>query len=1045
MAPGIEEQVGRLQDETVALFRAGRYREAVEPARLAADLCREHLSPDHPRRATSVNNLGALYRELGDLQAAEPCLREAVEIDRRTRGAHDPSLAVSLNQLGIFYKTMGDYAQAEPLYRESLEIRRRTAGEESEEFATSLNNLALLYDALGDYPAAEPLLRQALEIDRRRVGEWHPAFAESLNNLAGLCYESGRYAEAEPLYRRALEVLRGTVGEGHPRVALALQNLAGVYRALQDYAEAGSLYHQAYELLRRVLGEIHPRTIDSLRSLGIFYAETAQLEAAAAALEQALELGRQGLGAEATELIPTLVSLANVRTGQRRYDEARDLLTAVQRLSQRAWGRDHLGALEGLGGIARETARLGEAEALFTRVLEGVRRAHGAAHLTSTRELQNLALVQAAAGKPEQALALLLEAAGVHDRLLVEAFRIGSEAHRMQFLNLVQNHLRLLLSLVVGQLQADRSAVAAAFDLLLRRKGLGLEALGAQRDAVLGGKYPHLQERLRLLTNLRRQLARARLEGAGDGEGEAAAERRRQVSEWEAQAHELERELARQIPEMGLAEKLRAADRQAVALAMPTGAALVEFVRYLRYDFLAATRGESGWGARFDELAAGERRLEALASVPAAYVAVILPAGAPEEIRLVDLGAAEPIDAMIASFRAAITGDPETRAARDLGALPAAAQPAVPEENGEALQNALLAPLAAALAGRTRLLLAPDGELCRLPFEVLPLPQGGRAIDVYEFLYLGCGRDVLRWGQRGSGEAAPPVVAANPDFDLGSSEKAIPPAPSGRGVRWPWSRAATEPPLERASRAAPVASRDSRAGRLRAAGISFTPLPGTRLEGERIADLLGSPVWMGGEATEGRLKAVASPRILHIATHGFFLSDAGPALDGGSASGPGAAEGQRLLGRGGENPLLRSGLALAGANTWLRGGAPPTEAEDGILTAEDVSGLDLLATDLVVLSACETGLGEVRAGEGVFGLRRAFTVAGAKTLVISLWKVPDQQTQELMEAFYRALLAGRPRAAALREAQLELKRRHPEPVYWGAFICEGNPAALPPP
>jgi CHAT domain-containing protein len=140
-----------------------------------------------------------------------------------------------------------------------------------------------------------------------------------------------------------------------------------------------------------------------------------------------------------------------------------------------------------------------------------------------------------------------------------------------------------------------------------------------------------------------------------------------------------------------------------------------------------------------------------------------------------------------------------------------------------------------------------------------------------------------------------------------------------------------------------------------------------------------------------------------------------------------------------ENPLLRSGLALAGVNTWLRGGSTPPEAEDGILTAEDVSGLDLLDTELVVLSACETGLGEVRTGEGVFGLRRAFVVAGAKTLVMSLWRVPDRQTQELMEDFYRRILMGQACADALREAQLAMKAKCPNPYCWGAFICQGDP------
>jgi CHAT domain-containing protein len=112
------------------------------------------------------------------------------------------------------------------------------------------------------------------------------------------------------------------------------------------------------------------------------------------------------------------------------------------------------------------------------------------------------------------------------------------------------------------------------------------------------------------------------------------------------------------------------------------------------------------------------------------------------------------------------------------------------------------------------------------------------------------------------------------------------------------------------------------------------------------------------------------------------------------------------------------------------------------LTAEDVTGLDLLDTELVVLSACETGLGEVHVGEGVFGLRRAFTVAGTKTLVMSLWKVPDRQTRDLMTLFYEDLLQGKPRIEALREAQLQMRTRHPQPFYWGAFICQGEAGPL---
>jgi CHAT domain-containing protein len=231
--------------------------------------------------------------------------------------------------------------------------------------------------------------------------------------------------------------------------------------------------------------------------------------------------------------------------------------------------------------------------------------------------------------------------------------------------------------------------------------------------------------------------------------------------------------------------------------------------------------------------------------------------------------------------------------------------------------------------------------------------------------------------------------------------------------------------------------------------VHFDRLPGTRAEGERIAALLGVSSWQDRDALEGRLKQKCrSPRILHLATHGFFLQDQPHHLQGMGWEFTvldGGAEGcDRLSGPLPENPLLRSGLALAGANTWLQHDSLPEEAEDGLLTAEDVTGLDLLDTELVVLSACETGLGQVHTGEGVFGLQRAFILAGAKTLVMSLWAVPDEATDLLMEAFYQRILSGQPRAEALRGAQQALRAqpRYSNPLYWGAFVCLGDPGPL---
>jgi len=307
-----------------------------------------------------------------------------------------------------------------------------------------------------------------------------------------------------------------------------------------------------------------------------------------------------------------------------------------------------------------------------------------------------------------------------------------------------------------------------------------------------------------------------------------------------------------------------------------------------------------------------------------------------------------------------------------------------------------------------------------LPFEVLPGIDGRRLISDYSMSYLSCARDVLRFGGNLIDQPGQPLVAADPDYDLVCDT-------SQRSCRVGESRKWSSRDLDRSH-------------------LHFEPLSYARLEGDRIAEFLAVKPWQGDAVLEGRLKAACrSPRILHLATHGFFLEDVNgnPNQEGNYLAETGDLGGNhRLSGSLPANPLLRSGLALAGANTWLHGGDLPDEAEDGLLTAEDVSGLDLLGTELVVLSACDTGLGDVRAGEGVFGLRRAFVLAGTKTLVMSLWKVPDKQTYELMEDFYLRVLAGQGRADALHGAQLTMSARYPDPYFWGAFICQGDPGPL---
>jgi tetratricopeptide (TPR) repeat protein len=405
-------------------------------------------------------------------------------------------------------------------------------------------------------------------------------------------------------------------------------------------------------------------------------------------------------------------------------------------------------------------------------------------------------------------------------------------------------------------------------------------------------------------------------------------------------------------------------NRTEVSGTLPARGALVEFVRFRPDD-------PSGDGS----------------PASARYLAFVLPGGEPDNVTLVDLGDAGTVDRLVADFRAWVTG--EQAGVRTAPVLrPPLARGVVPPA-GLTLRQAVFDPLAGALGGRSRLFLAPAGNLACLPFEVLPHPDGRALLDTHQISYVTTGLDVLRFGTDPRGEPGPSVVAVDPDFDL--------------------FLAASRAPGTSAPRLAD--SGDSGPPR-------FERLTGSRRGGKRFAELLGVEPWLGGAVRKGRLQELHSPRVLHLGTHGFFAEDE-------------------------TGDLGRAGLALAGANGTGPGSSVAGDGDAGLLTAGEVAALDLDATEVVVLSACDTGPAAAPVGESVLALRRAFGRAGAAAVVATLWKVTDWHVKELLTDFYRRVLAGEPRADALRQAQLALKDRYPDnPEYWGAFICQGDPGPL---
>ena len=496
------------------------------------------------------------------------------------------------------------------------------------------------------------------------------------------------------------------------------------------------------------------------------------------------------------------------------------------------------------------------------------------------------------------------------------------------------------------------------------------------------------------LSRTRTQLSKLTFSGHGK-EGMDAYKGK--IANLEKQKEILEARLTKLSRAFATRQKIVKADSKKVAGALPGKTVLVEFARIGRFNF-KATGKQKKW-------------------LPDRYLAFILHAGKGDRVELIDLGPADRIDKAVAVCKK------EMANTKDVQSKKAAAA-------SMRLCSLIFEPLKKGLGKAKELFISPDGNLNLIPFEVLQqTPDGHFLIEDYTFNYLAAGRDVIGFGQiKDKGTKA--LIIGDPDFNMEKAKK------SSTLKRLALTRTKDDKITKRSS--------DMR-------GLNFKRLPDTKGEVEKIGALFGkrkADVYTGREALEEVLWRTGTPTILHLATHGFFLNDLDlSAFVDESVRGiqvvPLASE---QAGRKDkfENPLLRSGIALAGANNALRFGG--TERSDGIVTAEKILSLKLRGTDMVVLSACDTGLGEIKAGEGVYGLRRAFTQAGTRSLVMSMWQVPDQETKELMVEFYKNIRSGKMnRCQALRQAALKqlktVRARYgnPNPFFWGAFVFMGEP------
>ena len=1015
--PADAQDAAALNQRVSALLDAGKYAEALPLAQQAVESSEQAHGATHPAILPSLNNLALAYEATGAYPKAETVFLRALAIFRDTKGPNEQAVATTLNNLGSLYRTMGAYAKAEPFFKQALAIKEKSLGPDHPDVATSLNNLAELYRTVGQYGKAEPLYRRTLALYEKTLGPSHLAAGVARNNLALLHDETGDYAKAEPLYREALAIYEQALGPTHPDVANTLNNLAGLYQTTGLYEKAAPLYQRALAVREKVLGGDHPDVAVSLNNLGDLYRALGAYAKAEPLYRRAYTINVKALGSEHRAVAATVNNLAMMYEAVGNYAEAERVYRGAVALYEKALGpthADYATAVNNLAVLYHATGAYNRAEPLFRHVLTLRQNALGPEHPAVAGSLLNLASVAAAQGNYAGAIRYVQTASAVEDRLIPNVFAFTTEKQKLQFIQTLSGSYYGFLSLVQQHLAQDPAVVREALQLVWRRKGIVFDAESRARETMHARLPDAARKSADEAVALRGELAGLLLHRPA---GMTAAQHHAAIEALLAQIEDRERQLAGVSAVFARERAQKTADIAAVARRLPKSAALIEFVKFRGYDFRVGD-----WGSSWR------------------YLAFVLTATG--TVTLVDLGEADPLEA--AALRA-VKSIHVAMSTRGVQILPGAKKPARPPRQSDPslptladLYQKLWAPLAPALGDADRVMLSPDGLLNLVPFVALQNEKGQALVERYALAYLTTGRELVGADQAVAPPQSALLLVANPAFDTKMSASG-----TGGGVAL-------------------------RYGLMRG---GFDPLPGTGQEAEDIPPLVpggagAKTVLVAAQATERAVREARSPRIMHLATHGFFLQDASPAqsvntrgltlskpkTDGKADSKPAGqdelqtarAAFQPSSGQKYENPLVRSGLAFAGANHAL----DATGGDDGLLTALEITGMDLAGTELVVLSACETAVGEVRAGEGVFGLRRAFAIAGAKNLMMSLWPVGDEVTANQMKAFYGNLKT-LPPAEALRQAQvdtirdLRAKDGTASPGFWAPFILQGAQALGP--
>jgi CHAT domain-containing protein/Tfp pilus assembly protein PilF len=1085
LGPEHHEVVDAINNRAILYAEMGRYDKAEPMFQQVITIREKTLGPEHPALGLALNNLANSYRQRVDYVKAEANFMRALAIFEKALGAEHILCAMVFVNLGYVFEGRANYSKAEAYYLRGLAIMEKILGPDDIYLSTTLNNLAVVYITRGDLRTAESYLERVLAIRERALRPEHPDIAQALNNLGLLYKDRGNYAKSESFYGRALAILMKVFGPHHTKVAQLLGNQADLYRERGDYGKAEPLYVRALAIREKALGTEHPDVAMTLNALANLYRETGNYAMAEKLCGRALVSLEKALGPDHLAVAHTLRNLANLyRDDKGDYAKAETLYGRAWVILEKTLEPDDIDVTSYFGNLAilyRKRGDYAKAEPLYQRTVASVEKMFGPEHPDTAEVLNDFAKLYAAKGDIAQAITVLTRANAIDERILALSLSIGSERQKLAYLNTFARRTDMTLSLHSQAALQYPHALELAFTTLLRRKARGLDAMADTISTLRRHATPENRTLLDRLVEVRSQLAALTLKEHDEAKPEIY---RKRLDPLREKVEELEAELSSRSAEFR--DQRRPVTLSSIQAALPEESALIEFAcftpldpktekseppRYLAY--LLPAQGRPRWvdlgeAAPIDQAIDAWRkalrnpnRLDVKRLARAVDEKVMRPVRsllgemavdtrrlliAPDgSLNLIPFAALvdEQNQYLIESY--SIT---YLTSGRDLlrpQTSESSKSPPLVVANPDFGNPATIAMRGVTRSGKGRARIETQLQVDPTQLYFQPLPASRyEALAIKSILPQAL---VLQQEQASEtalkGARGPQIlhIATHGFFYNNKQDRKESPSAEEEAARvdspgTPGLASAPAPSYTVQLEAIPeLETAEERAKQLRAQGMDVYIVK-SKVKGKGIF----YRVRAGNFPTHAEAQRYGADLQGKGIVSEFFVAGYRPSQGGLAEAGPmiGDLRLSKFVAKV-KDPLLRSGLALAGANQGKSGD------DDGVLTAMEAAYLDLSGTKLVVLSACNTGVGDVRNGEGVQGLRRALVLAGSESQVMSLWPVADVAAKDLMIPYYKALQEGEGRSEGLRQVQLRMlhgRKDRQHPFYWAAFIQSGEWANL---